>query len=69
MRRLFKLKDLLKKIIAYEDGTLNDEETIELFQTLVETGIINELQGSYQRMAQYLVDEGLIENANDPTQT
>ena len=55
------MKDLLKKIIAYEDGILNDEETIDLFQTLVTTGIINELQGSYQRMAQYLIDEGLVQ--------
>ena len=55
------MKDITEKIIAYEDGTLNDEETIDLFQTLVTTGIINELQGSYQRMAQYLIDEGLIE--------
>ena len=61
MKKIFKLNDLLKKIIAYEDGTLNNEETIELFQTLIETGLINELQGSYQRMAQHLVDEGLIE--------
>ena len=61
MKKIFKLNDLLKKIIAYEDGTLNNEETIELFQTLIETGLINELQGSYQRMAQYLVDEGLVE--------
>jgi len=56
-----KLKDLVEKIIAYEDGALNDEETIKLFQTLVTTGVIKKLQGSYQRMAEYLIDEGLIE--------
>ena len=55
------MKDLLEKIIAYEDGALSDEETVELFQSLIDTGTIDTLQGSYQRMAQYLVDEGLVQ--------
>tara|TARA_R100000781_G_C3999689_1_gene99825 strand:+ start:249 stop:422 length:174 start_codon:yes stop_codon:yes gene_type:complete len=54
------LKNITEKIIAYEDGALNDEETIELFQVLIDTGMIHELQGTYQRVAEYLIDEGLI---------
>ena len=54
------MKNITEKIIAYEDGALNDEETIELFQVLIDTGMIHELQGTYQRVAEYLIDEGLI---------
>ena len=57
------MSEITEKIIAYEDGALNDEETIKLFQDLIDTGFINHLQGSYQRMANYLIAEGLV-NAN-----
>jgi len=55
------LNEITEKIIAYEDGTLNDEETVKLFQELVDTGFINHLQGSYQRMAELLINEGLVD--------
>jgi len=32
------LKDITEKIIAYEDGALNNEEVIKLFQVLIDTG-------------------------------
>ena len=54
------MNEITEKIIAYEDGVLNDKETIELFQELIDTGFINHLQGSYQRMAVLLINEGLI---------
>jgi hypothetical protein len=51
---------LTQDIIAFENGELTDEETIALFQALCDTGVIYELQGSYQRVAQQLIAEGLI---------
>ena len=57
------MNKITEKIIAYEGGTLNNEETIKLFQDLIDTGFINHLQGSYQRMASYLIDEGLVNAA------
>jgi hypothetical protein len=51
---------LTQDIIAFENGELTDEETIALFQVLCDTGVIYELQGSYQRVAQQLLAEGLI---------
>ena len=48
------------RIYAYEAGELDDEEIIELFQELLDSGYIHHLQGHYQRTAQGLIDEGLI---------
>ena len=55
--------NLISKIIEYESGLLNDEQVIDLFQDLVDNGMAWTLQGSYGRMAAYLIEEGLIQNA------
>ena len=47
-------------IIAFENGELDEAEVIALFQELCNSGLIYDLQGSYQRIAQQLVNEGLI---------
>ena len=47
-------------IIAFENGELDEEQTIALFQELCDTGIIFHLQGSYQRIAQQMIQDGLI---------
>ena len=51
--------DLVDFIIEYETGNLNEDQIIEGFQYLINTRTINNLQGSYQRMAQRLIDGGL----------
>ena len=48
------------KLFAHEAGELDQEETLKLFQYLVDSGIILELQGSHQRTAQAYIDAGLI---------
>lgn len=50
----------LNKIIAYEEGELNYDEVIDLFQGLVDTGLAWELQGHYGRTAKDLIDSGCI---------
>jgi hypothetical protein len=47
-------------IIAYEMGELDDDETIQLFQTLVDTGMAWQLQGSYGRTAARMIEAGLV---------
>lgn len=45
------IKDLVDKIIKYEQGEMNEEEIFEFFAELVETGLAWQLQGNYGRTA------------------
>jgi len=47
-------------INAYELGELNEEETISFFQKLLDSGLINHLQGHYGRTAAALIANGDI---------
>lgn len=50
----------IDSIIAYENGELDSDETLALFQDLVDSGIAWQLQGSYGRTARALIDAGLV---------
>ncbi len=52
--------NLVGTIMAFEDGTLTEEEVVEFFQHLVDTGIAWDLQGSYGRTATRLIQEGKV---------
>lgn len=52
--------DNIDNIIAYENGDLSDEESIKLFQNLVDSGLAWQLQGHYGRTAQNLINLGYI---------
>jgi hypothetical protein len=53
------------KMYAWEAGELTEEETNELFQHLVDTGLAWQLQGMYGREAARRIASGEIhENAN-----
>lgn len=52
--------DLTGSIIAYENGELEEDEIIELFQSMLDCGLCWELQGSYGRVAKSLIETGLI---------
>jgi hypothetical protein len=50
----------LDQIIAYEQGELDRDETIELFQNLLDSGLVWKLQGHYGRTADRLLHMGMI---------
>ena len=52
--------DIVGKIMAFEQGELDNEEVHDLFQFLLDSGMIHSLQGSYQRMAEELLLAGVI---------
>jgi len=52
--------DLTERIIAYETGDISHEGFVELFQYLVDTGLAWRLQGSYGRLAEVLIGDGVI---------
>ena len=54
------MKDITETIVAYEQGNLDDQQTIQLFQELVDSGLITKLQGHYGRLAFQLMEAGLI---------
>lgn len=51
---------MLDMIIAYEQGELDDDETVTLFQELVDNGMAWQLQGHYGRTATDLINAGLV---------
>jgi hypothetical protein len=61
MNKIEESFDLISNIIAFESGELEENDIIELFQHLVNTGLAWSLQGSYGRTASALIDAGLVE--------
>ena len=52
--------NLTKNISAYENGKLDDDSVIELFQCLVNTGQVWEMEANYGKKALQLAEAGLI---------
>jgi hypothetical protein len=52
---------IVDRMAAYEAGEMNEEETVEFFQELLDRRMINSLQGTYQRIAALLLELGHIE--------
>jgi hypothetical protein len=53
--------DQVDKIIAFEQGDLDEEGILELFQELIDSGLAWQLQGSYGRIARNLIEAGYCE--------
>jgi hypothetical protein len=52
-------------IIAYESGELDDDEVVELFQRLVDSGEAWSLQGHYGRTAAAFIQAGLVQTRSN----
>ena len=55
------MSDLTGQIIDYENGDLDDDAIIELFQALIDNGMAWSLQGHYGRAAQMLIERGFCQ--------
>lgn len=53
----------IDQIIAYEQGELNDTDTLSLFAELVKSGLAWSLQGHYGRTAQRLICSGYLDRS------
>jgi hypothetical protein len=51
----------LDAVMAIETEQLTEEEYVEYFQQLIDSGTVWGLQGSYGRTAMMLIDMGLCE--------
>lgn len=49
---------MINQVIAYEQGELNEEGIIDMFQQLINSGMAWKMQGSYGRTAKALIDAG-----------
>jgi len=54
-KRLTPTFDPLRQMIAWEEGQLDHDETVQLFQHIVNTGTVWCLHGIYGRTAQDLI--------------
>ena len=52
--------ELTDRIVSYEQGELTEEETVSLFQNLVNSGLAWKLQGHYGRTAMMLIESGKV---------
>jgi hypothetical protein len=55
-------------LISYEGGELDDAETLELFGTLVRSGMAWTLQGSYGRTANQMIESGYLTREGEVTE-
>lgn len=54
-------------IIAFEQGEASLTETLDLFGDLTKTGVAWNLQGSYGRTADALIEDGVLTPEGDVT--
>lgn len=57
--------DQVDMIIAFENGELDHDGIVELFQQLINNGTVWNLQGTYGRTAMQLVREGYCHMPGD----
>jgi hypothetical protein len=54
---------LVDDMMAFECGDLEEDDTIDMFQYLIDSGLAWSLQGSYGRTARDLIIEGRCRTA------
>lgn len=52
------------KIIEFENGEMDEDDVIAMFQEMIDDGSVWSLQGSYGRTATSLIEAGLCTHAS-----
>ena len=52
--------EVIARLEALMDGKLNDKDTCELFQHLVDSGVITELPPGFMACAMDMIDRGFV---------
>ncbi|MFE7463080.1 hypothetical protein ACFU6R_03110 [Streptomyces sp. NPDC057499] len=55
-----RMKDIAIDLISYEADELEIDEIMDLFATLIRSGMAWTLQGHYGRTAEAMIEQGLI---------
>jgi hypothetical protein len=55
------MKQIPYPLDAYENGELEHDQVLELFRYLIDSGLVNTLQGHYGRTAKRLILAGELE--------
>jgi hypothetical protein len=58
---------MINEIMDYEEGKLNEAETLQMFAHLIESGLAWQLQGHYGRTASAMIKSGLITERGELT--
>ena len=59
------MNDLVGQMMDYEEGLMEEEDMIQFFQQLINSGMVNTLQGSYGRTANSLIESGHCQPPQD----
>ena len=51
-------------IMQYEEGELSEQDTLDMFQKLINSGLAWKLQGHYGRIATALIQNGSVTSPN-----
>jgi len=57
----------VNQIIAYENGEMNDKDTLKFFSELTKSGQVWQLQGHYGRTAAALIEDGYMDRKGNLT--
>lgn len=57
--------EIVDRIMAYEQGDMSQQEMLQFFQELIDTGLAFRLQGHYGRTAANLIKAGLVRPAKE----
>ncbi|MFD7259347.1 hypothetical protein [Streptomyces sp. NPDC059874] len=60
-----RMKDIAIDLMSFEAGELEIDEVVELFAVLIGSGLVWTLQGHYGRVAQALIDQGIVNEVGD----